>query len=58
MRPFDGKSMSDERFRVQFAISQQAKKSIHVARFRPAHVADRVVNAFLFVSGIVSSGPV
>ncbi len=50
--------MGNERSDVYFAFGQQLQKGFHVAGFRPAHIADWIVAAFLFIRSVVAAGSI
>src|SRR5207302_10802934 len=52
---FNRKSMRDERYDAHFPFREQMQKRFHIPRFRPAHIADRIVTAFLLISGVISA---
>ena len=52
---FNRKAMRDERYDVHFPFREQMQKGFHVPRFRPAHIADGIVAAFLLISGVISA---
>src|SRR5882757_301202 len=58
MRLLDREAMRDQGFYIDFAVSQKLEKRFHVARLSPAHVANRVIDTFLFVSCVVAAGAV
>src|ERR1700686_955699 len=58
VRPLDWKAVSDQCFHVDLAIGKKFEKRFHVARFSPAHITDGIVDAFLFVSSVVTSGTI
>ena len=47
--------MRDQRVQIYFAVREKLQKRFHVARFSPTNMADGIVAAFLFESGVVSS---
>ena len=55
VRFVDRKSVCDQRADVYFAIGEKPEKSFHVARFRPAHIADGIIDALLFVGGVIAA---
>src|SRR5580692_1772832 len=55
VRTRDGEAMRDEGMEVKFAIGKKLEKSFHVARFGPAHIANGIVDSFLFVGRIVAA---
>jgi hypothetical protein len=58
LRVLDGETVCDERADPDFLFGKELEERLHVARFGPAHVADGVVAAFLFVGAVVPAGTV
>src|SRR5271166_3661661 len=57
-RTLDRKTMGNEGTNINFLFGQELEKGFHVAGFGPAHVADGVVAALLFIGSIVAAGAV
>ncbi len=50
--------MGYERIDIYLFFCQKLQKGFHVASFRPTHVADGVVAAFLLIRSVVAAGSV
>ena len=50
--------MRDQRRQIQFAVRDELQKGFQVARFRPAHMADRIIAPFLLIGSVVAAGTV
>src|SRR5713101_6740042 len=58
LRPVNRKSVRNQSADIHFAIGEKLEKSLHVASLGPAHIANRVVHAFLFVRHVITPGPI
>jgi len=54
----DGEAVADQGAHIELAGGEQVDDGLQVAAFGPAHVAGRVVEAALFVGGVVAAGAV
>ena len=50
--------MRDERSDVDLLVCQELDERFHVARFRPAHMADGIVATLLFVRHVIAAGAI
>src|SRR5712692_4348770 len=58
LRLVNRKSVRNQSAHIHFAIGEKLEKSLHVAGFGPANIANGVINAFLFVGCVITSGPI